>query len=176
MLSSSISQRANAFDGRADRAYRPLRNVTALNTVMVAASTLGDWSLIWHITSAARGIVTSEFRQIVLLSCLLGVESLIVNQGIKRLFRRQRPTEHGAEGITVRKPRTSSFPSGHASAAAFSAVLLSALTGGWWIALWVAIAATVALSRFHVRIHHATDVIAGAVVGAALAGAAIPLL
>ena len=152
MLSSSISQRANAFDDRVDRAYQPLRNVAALNAVMVAASTLGDWSLIWHITS------------------------LIVNQGIKRLFRRQRPTEHGAEGLTVRKPRTSSFPSGHASAAAFSAVVLSAMTGGWWIALWAVLATAVALSRFHVRMHHATDVLAGAVVGAALAGAAIPLL
>jgi membrane-associated phospholipid phosphatase len=50
------------------------------------------------------------------------------------------------------------------------------MTGGWWIALWAALAITVALSRFHVRIHHATDVLAGAVVGAALAGAAIPLL
>ena len=176
MLSSSISQRANAFDDHADRAYQPLRNVAALNAVMVAASTLGDWSLIWHIASAARGVLTSEFRQIVFLSCLLGVESLIVNQGIKRLFRRQRPTEQGAEGLTVRKPRTSSFPSGHASAAAFSAVVLSAMTGGWWIALWAVLATAVALSRFHVRIHHATDVLAGAVVGAALAGAAIPLL
>jgi len=176
MSSSSISQRANAFDDRVDRAYQPLRNVAGLNAVMLAASTLGDWSLIWHITSAARGVLTSEFRQIILLSCLLGFESLIVNQGIERLFRRQRPTERGAEGLTVRKPRTSSFPSGHASAAAFSAVLLSAMTGGWWIALWVALATAVALSRFHVRIHHATDVLAGAVVGAALAGAAIPLL
>ncbi len=176
MSTSSISRHANAFDGRVDRAYRPLRNVAALNTVMVAASTLGDWSLIWHISGAARGVATSEFQQIVLLSCLLGVESLIVNQGIKRLFHRQRPTEHGAEGLAVRKPLTSSFPSGHASAAAFSAVLLSAMTGGWWIALWVALATTVALSRFHVRIHHATDVMAGAFIGAALAGAAIPLL
>ena len=96
MSSSSISQRANAFDDRVDRAYQPLRNVAGLNAVMLAASTLGDWSLIWHITNAARGVLTSEFRQIILLSCLLGVESLVVNQGIKRLFRRQRPTEHGA--------------------------------------------------------------------------------
>ena len=42
--------------------------------------------------------------------------------------------------------------------------------------LWVALATTVTLSRFHVRIHHATDVIAGAVVGTSLAGVAIPLL
>ncbi|MGB0149019.1 MAG: hypothetical protein ACPF97_09065, partial [Ilumatobacteraceae bacterium] len=63
MLSSSISQRANAFDDRVDRAYQPLRNVAALNAVMLTASTLGDWSLIWHIASAARGVLTSEFRQ-----------------------------------------------------------------------------------------------------------------
>lgn len=173
---STVSQAADALDSRVDSWYQPARNVTFLNSVMVAASTLGDWSVIWHLTSAMRGLITGEFREIVLLSLLLGVESLIVNQGIKRLFRRQRPTEHGADGLTVRTPKTSSFPSGHASAAAFSAVMLSSMTGGWWIALWILIAAIVATSRFHVRIHHASDVVAGAVVGVALAMAFLPLL
>jgi undecaprenyl-diphosphatase len=173
---SSVSQTADRLDSRLDSWYRPARNIALLNSIMVAASTLGDWSLIWHLTGATRGLLTGEFREIILLSVLLGIESLIVNQGIKRLFRRQRPTEHGAEGLTVRKPRTSSFPSGHASAAGFAVVMLSSMTGGWWVLLWILIATTVAISRFHVRIHHATDIVAGALVGAALAAAFLPLL
>jgi membrane-associated phospholipid phosphatase len=176
MSLSSVSQAADRLDSRVDSWYGPARRNAFLNSIMVAASTLGDWSLIWHLTGATRGLLTREFREIFLLSILLGVESLIVNQGIKRLFRRQRPTEHGAEGLTVRKPRTSSFPSGHASAAGFAVVMLSAMTGGWWMLLWIFIATTVATSRFHVRIHHATDVVAGAFVGAALATALLPLL
>ena len=176
MRRSSIAQIADTIDARADGLYQPLRNISVLNFVMVAASTLGDWSLIWHLTGLIRGAITAQFREIVLLSVLLGIESLIVNQGIKRLFRRNRPTEHGAEGLRVRKPRTSSFPSGHASAAGFSAVMLTSMTGGWWVALWVALAITVSTSRFHVRIHHATDVVAGTIVGIALALAMLPVL
>ena len=127
MRRSSIAQIADTIDARADGLYQPLRNISVLNFVMVAASTLGDWSLIWHLTGLIRGAITAQFREIVLLSVLLGIESLIVNQGIKRLFRRNRPTEHGAEGLRVRKPRTSSFPSGHASAAGFSAVMLTSM-------------------------------------------------
>ena len=133
MSSSSISQRANAFDDRVDRlpTTSKCRRAQCSHGRSEHARRL-EPDLAYHERSS--GVVTSEFRQIILLSCLLGVESLIVNQGLKRLFRRQRPTEHGAEGLTVRKPQTSSFPSGHASAAAFSSVLLSAMTGGWWIA------------------------------------------
>ena len=171
-----VAQIADSIDARADRLYQPLRNFSTLNSIMVAASTLGDWSLIWHLTGLIRGVITTQFREIVLLSVLLGVESLIVNQGIKRLFRRKRPTEHGADGLRVRKPRTSSFPSGHAWTAGFSVVMLSSMTGGWWVALWIVLATTVSTSRFHVRIHHATDVVAGAVVGVALALAMLPVL
>ncbi len=176
MRFSSLSQSVETLDARVDEWYQPARKINLLNTTMVAASTLGDWSLIWHLVNATRGILTRDVRSIAALTLFLGAESLIVNQGIKRLFRRQRPTEHGAEGLTVRRPKTSSFPSGHASAAAFAAVLLSSLTGGWWILLWTLIAVNVAMSRFHVRIHHASDVVAGAIVGAALATAFLPLL
>ena len=41
---------------------------------------------------------------------LLGVESLVVNQGVKRLFRRERPTTTGDDRLPVRTPTTSSFP------------------------------------------------------------------
>jgi membrane-associated phospholipid phosphatase len=44
------------------------------------------------------------------------------------------------------------------------------------VALWIVLATTVSTSRFHVRIHHATDVVAGAVVGVALALAMLPVL
>jgi undecaprenyl-diphosphatase len=63
---------------------------------------------------------------------------------------------------------TSSFPSGHASAAAFAATALIGWDGDRSAPLWGGIATTVAISRAYVRIHHASDVVAGAAVGAAM--------
>jgi undecaprenyl-diphosphatase len=66
----------------------------------------------------------------------------------------------------MRRPITSSFPSGHATAA-FTAASVLAHTGRG-DALWFALATVVAGSRVYVRMHHASDVIAGAVLGIAL--------
>jgi undecaprenyl-diphosphatase len=69
--------------------------------------------------------------------------------------------------MELRTPLTSSFPSGHASSAFFAAVLLARrqpkLAG-----LWFGLAAVVACSRIHVRMHHASDVVVGAAIGATL--------
>ena len=79
-----------------------------------------------------------------------------------------RPTERGDPRFLVRRPSTSSFPSGHSSAAFFAAAILTTATGRDLAPLWYAIATIVALSRVYVRIHHASDVVAGAGVGAVL--------
>ena len=103
-----------------------------------------------------------------MLALLIGAESLVVNQGIKRLFKRVRPTESGDERYEVRTPSTSSFPSGHASAAGFTATVLTGWDGKRSAPLWWSLAGIVASSRAYVRIHHASDVVAGIAVGAAL--------
>lgn len=63
----------------------------------------------------------------------------------------------------IRKPQTSSFPSGHASSAVLAASILS--EGSKMGLAYKVLAALVATSRIHVRAHHASDVLAGAVVG-----------
>ncbi|MGC8627505.1 MAG: phosphatase PAP2 family protein, partial [Acidimicrobiales bacterium] len=92
-------------------------------------------------------------------------ESVLVNGLIKSVFRRVRPVSAKPHPLPLRVPRTSSFPSGHASAAFAAAALLR--DDPLWPAIY-ALATVVATSRVHVRMHHASDVIAGAVVGAAL--------
>ena len=104
----------------------------------------------------------------IVLALMLGAESLIVNQGVKRLFRRDRPTQTGDDRLQVRRPRTSSFPSGHASSAAFAAMVLSGWDGRRVGMAWWKIAAIVGISRAYVRIHHGSDVVAGALVGTLL--------
>lgn len=157
------------FDRRVDRAFDRLRGEPVADRVFLRASQLGDWSLIWHLLGIVRGIARRRPDQVLALALALGAESLIVNQGIKRLFKRDRPTSDGADGLGVRAPSTSSFPSGHASSAAFAATVLIRWDGRRWMPLWLTVAGLVGLSRIHVRIHHASDVVAGAVVGHVLA-------
>lgn len=162
-----------AFDSWADGLLEHLRGNPAADRVFTAASHLGDFSLLWHLVAAARGLASEQAAgEAFLLSALIGAESLVVNQGVKRLFKRVRPTEKGDERYTVRAPSTSSFPSGHASAAAFAATLLAVHSPRRVRPFWYALAAVVAVSRAFVRIHHASDVVGGLAIGLGLAAAA----
>jgi undecaprenyl-diphosphatase len=161
------------FDQWADDLLDRLRGNPVADQVFTAASHLGDFSLIWHLVSAARGLGSERAASdAFVMAALIGAESLLVNQGVKRLFRRTRPTESGDDRYGVRKPSTSSFPSGHASAAAFAATLLATRSPGWAKPFWYGLAAVVALSRAFVRIHHASDVVGGIATGLVLAAVA----
>lgn len=162
------------FDLRIDAWLEPLRRWRGVDRVFHAASIAADFSILWHVIGIVVAFtVAASPSDALWFSALIGAESLLVNQGVKRLFRRRRPTETGDERFRVRRPRTSSFPSGHASSAFFAAVLLSGwVEGGWW-PLWFGLATVVALSRAVVRIHHPSDVVGGALFGAFLADLAV---
>jgi membrane-associated phospholipid phosphatase len=173
----SLGPLVDRFDRRVDAAIERLRGRPVPDRVFLSASHLGDFSLVWHIVNVGRGLTSARReRQVVALAVALGAESLLVNQGLKRLFRRPRPTLEGDPRLPVRRPSTSAFPSGHASAAAFTATVLTGWDGRRSAPWWWAIATTVAASRAYVRIHHASDVVAGMAVGAGLGLAARSLL
>jgi membrane-associated phospholipid phosphatase len=98
---------------------------------------------------------------------VLGAESALVNGPVKSLFRRHRPAWEQERPRRLRRPRTSSFPSGHASAAFTAAGVLSQGDPLW--PLYYALAGVVASSRVYVKIHHPSDVVAGALLGVVLA-------
>ena len=173
---SEFGPTIDAFDATADQLLEQLRGHPLADRLFTAASHAGDWSLIWHVASVTRGLLRRRPDQVIALAAALGAESLIVNQGIKRLVRRQRPTDVGDPRYDVRKPSTSAFPSGHASSAAMAATILIAWDGRRWAPLWVSVAAIVGVSRAYVRIHHPSDVVGGAVVGLALAALCTPVL
>ena len=158
----------DAFDQRIDELLESLRGHPIADRVFTTASHLGDYSLIWQLIGIGRGLAKGRTDQVIVLAAMIGVESLVVNQGVKRLFRRERPTLTGEVGLQVRQPSTSSFPSGHASSAAFAAMVLSGWDGPVRGAIWWKVAAIVGISRAYVRIHHGSDVVAGAIVGTAL--------
>ena len=168
-MSDSRSSRLTAFDTRFDRLLEPTRNFKPTVWLFTAATALGDFGMLWHIVGIVRAVAdNSRVKQALILSALMGVESLVLNQGIKRFFKRERPTVKGDSRFKIRKPHTSSFPSGHASSAFFAAVVLTRWSSGPAIATWFAFAVIVATSRVAVRIHHATDIFVGALVGTAM--------
>lgn len=153
------------FDQAADELLERVRGNAVADKVFTTASHVAEFSLIWHVISLTRGAIRREPRQVVVLAIGIGLESLIVNQGIKRLFKRTRPTTSGDERLQVRAPVTSSFPSGHASAAAFASTVMSDRDGRLLSTAWYGAGSIVAVSRAYVRIHHASDVVGGLVVG-----------
>jgi undecaprenyl-diphosphatase len=172
----SLGPVVERFDQRADAVLEAVRGNSIIDAVFTTATRVGDFSLIWHAVSVLRGVAKRRPDQVVALAVALGAESLIVNQGIKRIFRRSRPTTSGDPRFPVREPSTSAFPSGHASAAAFAATILVAWDGKRSRPLSWGLAAIVGSSRAYVRIHHASDVIGGAIVGVGLGAIAIRLL
>ena len=165
-MSDSPASRLAKFESRFDQLLEPTRNFKPTILLFTLATALGDFGMLWHIVGIVRVIAdTSRVYQALILSSLMGIESLILNQGIKRFFKRARPTVKGDPRFKIRKPRTSSFPSGHASSAFFAAVVLSRWSSGPAIAVWFSFAVIVALSRVAVRIHHASDIFIGAIIG-----------
>jgi membrane-associated phospholipid phosphatase len=160
--------RVDAFDAKVDELLELLRGNPVADRLFTTASHVADFSMIWHAIGIVRGIAKGRPDQVFVLAALLGVESLVVNQGVKRLFRRERPTTTGDERLHVRRPTTSSFPSGHASSAAFAAAVLAGWDGPLLGIVWYKVAAIVGISRAYVRIHHGSDVVAGAVLGTML--------
>ena len=167
-------QVVHAFDDAVERRLDRVRGNAVADRVMYAASELGDWSLIWHLIGASQALLPGrDPMTAVRLSTILAAESLLVNGGIKSLFRRSRPVwaEDGpARPHHLRTPLSSSFPSGHASAAFTAAGVLAQGDPLW--PLYYGVAVVVASSRVYVKIHHASDVVAGAALGVGLAAVA----
>ena len=89
---------------------------------------------------------------------------------------RARPCDVGGQPLAlVNLPDPFSFPSGHAAAATAVAVSV-ALAQPFLAALVLPLAALIAYSRIYLRVHYASDVVAGAVLGVAGALVATKLL
>jgi membrane-associated phospholipid phosphatase len=143
----------------------------AVDPIMIAATWLGMGAGVWF-SLALMGMAwprhrAAATRVILALAITMGVNDQIV----KPLVNRSRPFERvvtNARVIQDPRPRTPSFPSGHSAAALVGAVSLARV---WPHARWAlaALAALIAYSRIYVGVHFPTDVLAGLLLGAAVA-------
>ena len=157
-----------AFDRAIDGWIARYRN-PRFDRAMYGLSSLADHSILWFAIGGARALRRGDLRFALKFGAAMSLESALTNLVIKSAFRRVRPEHEIADGplpYGMRRPITSSFPSGHATAA-FTAASILARTGRG-DAAWFALAALVAGSRVYVRMHHASDVAVGAAIGLAL--------
>jgi undecaprenyl-diphosphatase len=169
VLPPALAARVRAFDELVDGWFDRLRGNAAADHLFYGASALGDFSLLWHLAGVARALGgPRQEQEAVRLAASLGVESLLVNGVVKSFFRRTRPEREQHASRKLRKPRSSSFPSGHATSGFMAATVLSEGRPLRSKVFWYGAATIVAASRVHVKIHHPSDVAAGAVVGVGL--------
>lgn len=163
-----LARTVAVFDAYVDRRVDRLRGNPTLDRVMYTASELGNFSLVWHLVNTTRAVgADRRATHAARVAAVLGAESVLVNGPVKNMFRRHRPVWEHERPLKLRVPKTSSFPSGHASSAAVAAVMLSQHDKAW--PLYWGIGAVVATSRVYVGVHHASDVVAGAALGVAIA-------
>ncbi|NBQ45913.1 MAG: hypothetical protein EBU37_07640, partial [Actinobacteria bacterium] len=104
-MSDNRSSRLVAFDTHFDRLLEPSRNFKPTIWLFTTATALGDFGMLWHIVGIVRAVAdNSRVKQALILSALMGIESLILNQGIKPFFKRERPTVKGDSRFKIRKP------------------------------------------------------------------------
>jgi undecaprenyl-diphosphatase len=160
----------NRFDTVVERWVDAHRGPAA-DRVFYTLSAAADHAILWHTIGAVRAVLQPRReRAAVELSAALGVESFLTNVVVKSAFRRVRPDDGFGDGplpYGVRRPITSSFPSGHAASAMTAAAILS-LDDPALAPVWYGLGALVAASRVYVRLHHASDVLGGTVWGVVL--------
>lgn len=164
-----VTDTIDRIDDRLDRAWDVLRGHPAVDRLFYTASEAADFSVLWHTLGVAQAIVKDDPEIAVAVSAALGIESALINGPVKSMFKRSRPVQETPRPYNLRQPKTSSFPSGHASAAMVAAAMLSRNGGG---PFWYVLGAIVAASRVHVRIHHGSDIAGGVVAGIALGAVA----
>jgi undecaprenyl-diphosphatase len=138
-----------------------------LDHVMPALSVAANNSRLWLAIAAGLAVTGGKAPRRAALRGVAGIAigSLAANQVGKRLTRRLRPTEEVAIGRRlVRMPRSTSFPSGHATSAAAFATAVALEVPALAVPVGV-LAAAVGASRVVTGAHYPSDVLAGFALG-----------
>lgn len=139
-----------------------------LDITLPFVSALCDHGEIWIILALVLLAIRQTRLQGAAVACGLALDLIACNLLLKPLFGRVRPfVLNPAAALLVPPPLDASFPSGH-TAASFAAVAALKVSGSplWKPAL--GLAAVIAFSRLYLYVHWPSDVLGGALLGAAV--------
>lgn len=140
-------------------------------TVARAMSHFGEHAAGWVALSGVGALLAPRRRRDWLLVGVGAVAAHAAAIVIKLAVRRRRP-HHPDIAVNVGTPSALSFPSAHATSSTAAAMLLCRATRS---PLPLAVIPLMALSRLVLGVHYPSDVLAGIVVGAAVARATAQL-
>jgi membrane-associated phospholipid phosphatase len=135
--------------------------------VLAAYSRAGEHAAGWLALGLAGAALSGEDdrRRAWLRGVRIVAVSYAINQAIKFIVRRRRPELKGLPPLTPTVTQLS-FPSAHATTSFAAARAYAPLAPAW--ALY-AVAVTLAISRPYLGVHYPSDVVAGALLGTAVA-------
>ena len=134
-------------------------------SVARAMSHFGEHAAGWVALSGVGALLSRRRRREWVLVGVGAVAAHAAAIAIKIVVRRARPN-HPAVTVNVSTPSALSFPSAHATSTTAAAMLLCRATRS---PLPLAVVPLMALSRLVLGVHYPSDVVAGALVGAAVA-------
>jgi len=153
------------LDARLSARMRVAERPGALRSLAAVLAHSGD-SWFWWAGLALLWWLGDAFWKpwaLTVLISILALAALVL--AVKFSIRRRRP--EGEWGAIYRTTDPHSFPSGHAARAILIAILALGLGPAWLAAVLCLWAPLVALARVAMGLHYLSDILAGAVLGAA---------
>lgn len=159
------------LDRRLLHAARTRGHTPELERAVARFSRLGQHGAVWLAIGVAAGLADPARRRRWRRATGAVGAAYALNTALKLLVRRRRPRLRGLPALTG-TPTQLSFPSAHASTSFAGALAYSRL--GLPPAPLYGLAAGLSFSRVYLGVHYPSDVIAGALLGTALAAALAP--
>ena len=149
------------------------RNV-AVRRTFVVISRLGDGAL-WYLLMAVLAVGAADGPRIAAQMAVTGLAGLVIYKQLKVRLVRERPYISHAGILLGTTPLDHySFPSGHTLyATTFSIIAVAHLPG--LVLVLAPVSVLIAASRVVLGLHYPTDVVAGAIIGTALATASLSI-
>lgn len=136
-----------------------------LDRIMKMITCLGNVGMVWILLSIYL-VNSGNYRTEGYMVIISLIMTAIIGEGlIKNLIRRSRPSiKINQRILLISRPRTYSFPSGHAASSFAAAGVFIRLNSNLSIYITV-LAVLIAFSRLYLNVHYPSDVITGVGLG-----------
>ena len=140
-----------------------------LDHIMTGLSTIGNAGIFWIVLGLAL-CIPKKYRKIgIQMVISMAITFIIGNLILKNLIARERPCWlDESVSLLIEVPKDYSFPSGHTLASFEAAISILLYRKRLGIAALI-LACLIGFSRLYLFVHFPTDVLAGAVMGTAIA-------